>query len=120
MKRTLPLSALCLVLSPLFLVTGCGKQSGPQAGPTASGEVLPGTVSDAMLDTDRTQAEAPLAPAAASASTKMARDTVSTASDPAAVTSAGERETAQPAELPAAPAAAPKPKPAASQKPPVV
>ena len=123
MNRTLPLPALGLVLSPLLLLAGCGKPSAPQAGPTASGEVLPGTVSDAMLDTDRSLAEAPLAPVAASASSKAGTGAAATASDPAADASSGTADSAQPAEALAAPAPAsvpsPKPKSSVGPKPPV-
>ena len=119
MNRTLPLPALGLMLSPLLLLANCSKPSAPQAGPTASGEVLPGTVSDAMLDTDRSRAEAPLAPTAANAASKADTSAASAASDPAADASAG---VAEPAEVPAVPAPvpapSPKPKPAASPKPP--
>jgi len=121
MNRTLPLPALGLVLSPLLLLAGCGKPSAPQAGPTASGEVLPGTVSDAMLDTDRSRAEAPLAPGAANAASKAGASAAAAASAPAADASAGAADPAQPADAPApaatsAPAPSPKSKPAASPK----
>ena len=109
MKRTLPLPVLGLMLSPLLLLAGCGKQSASQAGPTASGEVLPGTVSDAMLDTDRSQAEAPLAPGAATTATKAGTGMASAASEPAADPSGDAADTPKPSDPPAAPVTAPKP-----------
>lgn len=102
--------SLVAVFMPVLLLGACGKSSSPQAGPTASGEILPGTVSDAMLDTDRSQALAPLAPAAHSAA---ARPDASTAAD------ASEAANEAPAAAEAAPADEPsnRPKPAASPKP---
>jgi len=57
MKR---LSVLALAL----LLAGCGKWfSAPaEQGGEASGEVLPGTASDAMIPLDELKSEAPLAP----------------------------------------------------------
>jgi len=66
MIRLVPTVALALLL----MLAGCDTSSAPKAGATASGEVLPGTVSDAMLSTDRSQAESPLAPAVQSAASK--------------------------------------------------
>lgn len=59
-----------LTIAPLLMLAGCDDLSAPKAGPTASVEVLPGTVSDAMLNTDRSQAQPPLAPAAISPADK--------------------------------------------------
>lgn len=55
MKRTL----LNLAAATALTLAGCKEQSEVKA-PAASGEVLPGTVSDAMLDTDQSQAQAPV------------------------------------------------------------
>ena len=54
-RRMLATVALaCLVLG------GCGKQAAE--GTRATGEVLEGTISDAMIATDQTRSEPPLAP----------------------------------------------------------
>jgi len=103
-----------MALAPVLALAGCGQSATPQAGPTASGEILRGTVSDAMLDTDRSQAEAPLAPAAHSASTKAsagaaASEAASDANAAADGAAAGEA----PSPAPSKPAAAASPKPAA-------
>jgi hypothetical protein len=100
---------LALALAPLLLA-GCGKSDAPQTGSKASGEILPGTVTDAMLDTDRSQAEAPLAPAARSPSDKTDAAAGAMASG-SAIESDG---TAQPAP---AEGSQPSPKPGASAKP---
>lgn len=81
MIHHLPSRPLVLALAPVLLLGACGKSSAPQAGSTASGEILPGSVSDAMLETDRSQAQAPLAPAAHSAATKVEASTSAEASD---------------------------------------
>ncbi|WP_298192097.1 hypothetical protein [Novosphingobium sp.] len=109
MTRLLFSPSLVVVLAPVLLLGACGKSSAPQAGPTASGEVLPGTVSDAMLETDRSQALAPLAPAAHSAA---ARPDASTAADASEAAS----DPAAPAEATPAGEASNRPKPAASAK----
>jgi hypothetical protein len=121
MNRTLPPLALGLVLYPLLMLGGCDQQSGTQAGPTASGEILPGTVSDAMLNTDRSQAEPPLAPAAQSSINGSGSATAASASEAAADASSGAEgvpvtEPAGQAKSQSGPA--PKPKPAASPNPP--
>lgn len=69
MSRSFPLLKLA-PMTILLLLGACGKSASPAAGSTASGEILPGSVSDAMLDTDRSQAEPPLAPAAHRAAAK--------------------------------------------------
>lgn len=100
-----------LVLAPLFALGACNSSSAPQASSTASGEILPGSVSDAMLDTDRSQAQAPLAPAAHSAAAKVdpgaSADASDTTADPAATT-----DTAPTDQTPSAAKAATTPKPA--------
>ena len=55
MKRSIV--ALMLAAS---LVAGCGQKSGQGKMAAGGSEVLPGSVSDAMLDLDRSKAEAPL------------------------------------------------------------
>ena len=50
---------LVLVLA----LSGCGGDDGKKAqGGTAQGEVLPGSVSDAMIPVDQVKSQAPLAP----------------------------------------------------------
>jgi hypothetical protein len=51
-------SALLLALA----LSACSKPAPPPAGKAAGGEVQPGTISDAMLDLDKSQAQAPLQP----------------------------------------------------------
>ena len=58
-------AALVTLLLASALVSGCGKEkSAPAAGGegAAGGQVLEGTISDAMIDLDGSQAQAPLAP----------------------------------------------------------
>ena len=58
MKRALLLSAVCLMLA------ACDDQpAGPaEQGGEASGEVLAGSISDAMIPLDQVESQAPLAP----------------------------------------------------------
>jgi hypothetical protein len=50
----------CLVLAPLALLCACGGDSGSKTeGRAASGEVLEGSVSDAMLPLDQLKSQAP-------------------------------------------------------------
>ena len=120
MTRKLPLLALGMVLTPMLMLTGCGQSSSPKSGGTASGDVLSGTVSDAMLNTDSSQAEAPLAPAMHSAGSKAEAGSGTEASEAAPDASAAA-ETLPVAEAPAPPkpaaATPPKPKPTTSPKP---
>ncbi|MEI6640639.1 MAG: hypothetical protein WCL10_01290 [Novosphingobium sp.] len=114
MTRMLPTPALAMALAPALMLTGCGSSSTPQAGPTASGEILPGTVSDAMLDTDRSQAEAPLAPAAHSAATKAnPAATASNAASDGSAAGVGAPAGEAPNTSPPKPGTAASPKPAA-------
>ncbi|MCX9148654.1 hypothetical protein [Erythrobacter sp. WG] len=54
-----PLAALCLALA----LAGCEQQAAPaEEGAGASGEVLAGSVSDAMIPLGELTSEAPLAP----------------------------------------------------------
>jgi hypothetical protein len=50
---------LFLALTPLMLLAACGEERADE-GRAASGEVLEGTISDAMLPLDRVQSEPPL------------------------------------------------------------
>lgn len=114
MTRTLSPRTLALALAPLLLLAGCDSLTAPKAGPTASGEVLPGTVSDAMLNTDRSQAQPPLTPVANSPAEKDKK------ADGASQSEAAPDASAAADAIPSADApqvAPPKPKPAASPKP---
>lgn len=50
------------VLAIALLAGGCDKQ--PEERAQAAGEILPGTITDAMIATDQTRAQPPLAPRA--------------------------------------------------------
>lgn len=45
------------------LLGGCGKAPAPPAGKAAGAQVLPGTISDSMLDLDKSQSQPLLQPA---------------------------------------------------------
>jgi hypothetical protein len=66
MKRAACL-ALCLILA------ACGDEAAPAAkqGGAASGEVLAGSISDAMIPLDQLESEAPLAPRQAAAANDL-------------------------------------------------
>lgn len=57
-----PQTAAIVVLALALALTACGKKAASDASQGATGEVLPGSVSDAMLQTDRLRASAPLDP----------------------------------------------------------
>lgn len=50
---------LLIALSPLVLLAACGKEAPADDSRSASGEVLEGTVSDAMLPLDTVKSEPP-------------------------------------------------------------
>ncbi len=52
------------LLALCCLVAGCGEQAAPpaQQGGEASGEVLAGSISDAMIPLEQLESQAPLAP----------------------------------------------------------
>lgn len=108
MTRFLPNAALAATLAPLLLLSGCGTSNTPQAASTASGEILQGSISDAMLDTSGSQAEAPLAPAARAASAKADPSAEATSN---AVDVEDMADTAPATGVPAAPKPAANPKP---------
>ena len=56
-------SALALVLATAALA-GCGKDKAADPKAQAAGEVLPGSISDAMLPLDTVRSQPPLAPRA--------------------------------------------------------
>lgn len=110
MTRSMSSATLGIALAPLLLIAGCNSSSAPQAGSTASGEVLPGSVSDAMLDTNGSQAQAPLAPTANKAPVKSDADTGAESSEMAT-------DAAILAEPQATDQVPPRPRPTASAKP---
>lgn len=89
---------LFLALTPLALLAACGKEA-PAEGDSrsASGTVLEGTISDAMLPVDTVQSQPPLAePEAAEKLAAEAREAVgdAEAGEDAEATAAGEAEPA--------------------------
>ncbi len=83
-------------------LTGCGTEVKKEAGGRAEGEVLPGSVSDAMLPYDTVTSQPPLAPTSDVASGKPnAKKQAAPKAVPAATSSAPETGSSE-----AAPAAA--------------
>jgi hypothetical protein len=106
---TLPCRTLLVATLGLITLSGCDQGKDERA--QAAGEILEGTASDAMLETDQIRSEAPLAPrkAGSGGSVKAGRgDAAKSASEPTTETPApAPVETSeQPA---AAPTAAPAP-----------
>jgi hypothetical protein len=56
MRPVLPVLALALILS------ACGSEKKAEGAGSATGEILPGSASDAMLPLDTVRSQAPLAP----------------------------------------------------------
>ncbi|MFN3469290.1 MAG: hypothetical protein ACK4Z7_06260 [Novosphingobium sp.] len=56
-------SAFTVMCSVALLVGGCGKQPDDARTVAEGGEVLPGSISDAMIDLDTSTAVPPMAPA---------------------------------------------------------
>lgn len=114
MKR---ISAALLVAAALSAtLVGCGGKGEDKGAKAAGGEVLPGTISDAMIDTSHSQAQAPLMPAKVD-KPKIdlpGADASDAAEAPAAEPAPTPTETAKPV---AAPKPAASPKPAATAKP---
>jgi hypothetical protein len=71
---------ICLALA----LAGCGGEEKKAVGGTASGEVLPGSVSDAMLPLDTVKSQAPLAPKVESGDKGSAKPGKDDAKSPAA------------------------------------
>ena len=95
-----------LILAPLALglaLSGCGKKDADKGAKAAGGEVLPGTVSDAMIDLDTSTATPPVMAVRAGSAAKAEKAPADDASAAAADAPAAE----------AAPAPAPVPAPAA-------
>lgn len=101
-----------VVVSALALLALAGCQDKKQAAPshaTAVGEVLPGSVGDAMLPVDTVRSQPPLAPRSAPGAAKGGKDH---ASGKPAAGSGGEAEPVVEAPVDAPPAPPPPPPPA--------
>lgn len=108
----LTVTRLLALLLPLALLAGCHK-SAQNDQRSASGEVLQGTVSDAMLPLDKLKSEPPLlAPSNAGTTPEGVKDKQSGAAGAADVTTS--ESSAEPAE---AATAAPTPAPSATSTP---
>jgi hypothetical protein len=93
-----------LRIAPLVMalaLSACGEDDGKKAqGGTAQGEVLPGSVSDAMIAVDQVKSQAPLAPKSEGGDKKDdkaktgAKESTEAAVAPAAVEPAAEPEPA--------------------------
>lgn len=55
---------LRLILCTALALAGCGGEAKKETGGKAGGEILPASVSDAMLPRDTVRSQAPLAPTA--------------------------------------------------------
>ena len=99
-----------VVLIGLLALSGCkgGPKQDAGAG-TAQGEVLEGTITDAMIATDEVRSEAPLAPQTAKTADARGEKPKAKAADD------GKVEAAPAADPGAAADAAPPPKPSASE-----
>lgn len=91
-----------LIVLPLALglaLGGCGKKADDKAAAAAGAEVLPGTISDDMIDLDTSTASPPLAPvrtekkkAAAPSASEAAAEAPVAGDDPAAGVAAGSAD----------------------------
>ena len=80
MTRLMAPALLVLLLS----ACGWGEAKKTEGAGTAQGEVLPGSVSDAMIPLDSVKSQAPLAPKVEGADKKDAKAPDKTKADPAA------------------------------------
>ena len=101
---------LIFAMVPLALLAACGEEPADD-GRAASGEVLEGTVSDAMLPLDRVQSEPPLEDPEAFAEAQEEAAADVPAGDATAGETEGEAPAAEPAET-SETAVAPPPEPA--------
>ena len=92
-------------LALALLLAACGKQAPADDSRSASGEVLEGTISDAMLPLDRVQSEPPLEDPEAFAKAQSDADVAATEAAPEGEVTEAEAETEE------APAAEPAPEP---------
>src|SRR5687767_15919330 len=96
---------------PLALLAACGGEAPTDDGRSASGEVLEGTVSDAMLPFDRVQSEPPLEDPEAFREAQQEAAADAPAREAGAGAAEGEVPAAEPAET-SETAVAPPPEPA--------
>lgn len=84
--------ALALYLSLLVTVGACGKKADDAKAAATGSEVLPGSISDAMIDLDTSTASPPMAPvkAEAKAATTSGVDKPAKAEEPASPAAAAE------------------------------
>lgn len=99
-RRWLPLTAAALAALTL---SACQEPASKPVGGIADGEILPGSVSDAMIPLDTVRSQPPLAPKSASS------DSTADKSDQKADERAGPKDKAKPAAKAPAPAAAAEP-----------
>jgi len=109
-----------LLLAPLLLaLTGCGLGDDSSGKDAAAGQVLPGTISDAMVPLDTVRSQPPLAPppgqAKPAGDASDAADAEGDPADAAAGDAAAGGNSSAPTAAPAP--AAPAPAPAAAAKP---
>ena len=84
---------LLIAVSPLVLLAACGKNAPADDSRSASGEVLQGTVSDAMLPLDSVKSEPPFEdPKAAQAAQEAAAEGTETGTDAPAESETPEDE----------------------------
>ena len=92
MNKAIPAALLALALA------GCGDKGGKEQGGKAEGQILPASVSDAMIPVDQVRSQAPLAPQTGSSKKEDKAD----AANPSATQAPAAEETAK-----AAPSASP-------------
>ncbi len=99
-----PLLALGLASVAL---TGCGRDKAADPKAQAAGEVLPGSISDAMLPLDTVRSQPPLAPRAEASGKAITSGDKATAPDhePEAAAEGDAPPAEAPAEAPASPGA---------------
>jgi hypothetical protein len=90
-----------IALFALALLASCGGGEKQQGAGKAEGEILPGSVSDAMLPVDTVRSQAPLAPHAEGSGKARTEAATEAAGDAATEAAVGDPE-AEPAEAPAA------------------
>ncbi|WAT19212.1 hypothetical protein OZN62_06505 [Aurantiacibacter sp. MUD11] len=92
-----------LLFAPVLLLAACGDEAEVDTeddGREASGEVLEGSISDAMLPVDRVRSQAPLVVASPAPASPAAEEGEAAAEDPAATSAepAAVEAPAEPAE----------------------
>jgi hypothetical protein len=92
-----------MILAPfaVALLAACGSEPSGDDGRSASGEVLEGTISDAMLPVDRVRSEAPLEDPEAFAEARSKAAGAGEADEPAVAGEEGDQPAAEGSEEPA-------------------